>query len=569
MVTPAPTIDKLEEITHQLNFNNDIYILTMKTIPYEKIHFNIRQVNNISFYYYEKDYDYEEITKILLLQRNYYDNINKIFKFYDTALKRNKVSLTQDKQKKIMILSLKKVLDFDEIECCLNLIEKKITNEEMITILFNEIKEMKLNQNKRHDYNINNINNYENNENNEMIQTLIKKNEQLEKKINFIIDENIKLKNSISELKNTLEEINKKNNKEEKEEKEEKKEKEIFVEEEVNFKMQNIDINFYGNPELLTLRDTITNNNSNSGWLREFALYTRLTDNVEYLVYNNKNSYNLDVIRLKDKKLVHYLKGHKDKVSVIRYFVQKNIKEYLLSCDESRIVFCWDIQNFSQKFKIHTNYSGYIWDALILFNIRENNYIFLPSNSTNEYTKIYEFNDLPQFVKNIYNTNENKTNYILPWYYNNNYYLIECCNSKISINNILKDEHYATLSNEPEGLHCCGYIFNDNFLCVTDYNNNLIRIWDLINKSIFSEIYYESNLAYGIIPWNDNYSIVACSGCLVIIDLKQKRMVNKISFKKLKPNFCGIKKIKLSNLGECVVCSDVNNSIRLFNLKNI
>ena len=99
MVTPAPTIDKLEEITHQLNFNNDIYILTMKTIPYEKIHFNIRQVNNISFYYYEKDYDYEEITKILLLQRNYYDNINKIFKFYDTALKRNKVSLTQDKQK--------------------------------------------------------------------------------------------------------------------------------------------------------------------------------------------------------------------------------------------------------------------------------------------------------------------------------------------------------------------------------------------------------------------------------------------------------------------------------------
>ena len=558
-VTPAPLVDKPElenmQNNYQLDFNNDTYLLTIKTISSEKILFNLRQINNISFYYYEKIYEYEEITKILLLEKNYYDNINKIFKFLDTAIKRNIVSLTQDKLKKIMILSLKKVMDFDEVECCLNLIENKITNEEMITILFNEIKQMKLNKNE-----INTSNIINNDNNNEIIQQLIKKNEELEKKMNSIIDENIQLKNSITELKKILNEIKGKNIKEE---------KEVYIEENINFKNQNIDINFYGNPDNLEFKEIITNNHSKSGWLREFAVFTRLKDNIEYLVYSNKSNFILEVLRIKDKKLMHYFKGHKDQVSVIRYFVHNNTKEYILSCDESRIVFCWDIQNYAQKFKINTNYSGYIWDALILFNIREKNYIFLPSNNSNEYTKIYDFNDFPQFIKNIFGTNENKTNYLLSWYYNKNYYLIECCNSKISINNIFKDENYANLRNEPEGSHCCGYIFKDNLLCVTDYNNSFIRIWNLVNKSIYCEISYEANLAYGIIPWNDIYSIVACSGCFIIIDLKQQRMVNKIVFKKVKTSLCGIQKIKLSNLGECIVCSDANNTIRLFNLKKI
>ena len=563
-VTPAPLVDKPElqnfeqmQNNYQLGFNNDTYLLTIKTISFEKILFDLRQINNISFYYYEKIYEYEEITKILLLEKNYYDNINKIFKFIDTAIKRNFVSLTQDKLKKIMILSLKKVMDFDEVKCCLDLIEKKITNEEMITILFNEIKQMKLN--KKKEINISNINNNDNN--NEIIQELIKKNEELEKKMNSIIDENIQLKNSISELKNIINEIKDKNIKNEI--------KEEYIEEDINFNNQDIDINFYGNPENLEFKDIITNIHSKSGWLRQFAVFTRIKDNIEYLVYSNINNYNLDLIRIKDKKLVHYFKGHKDQVSVIRYFVQNNIKEYILSCDESRVVFCWDIQNYSQKFKIHTNYSGYIWDALILFNIREKNYLFLPSNNTNEYTKIYEFNDFPQFIKDIFGSNEKKTNYLLPWYYNNNYYLIECCNSIISINNIFKDENYANLKYEPEGSHCCGYLFKDNLLCVTDYNNSFIRIWNLVNKSIYCEIDYEAKLAYGIIPWNDIYSIVACSGCLIIIDLKQQKMVNKLVFKKVKSSLCGIQKIKLSNLGECLVCSDANNTIRLFNLTYI
>ena len=68
---------------------------------------------------------------------------------------------------------------------------------------------------------------------------------------------------------------------------------------------------------------------------------------------------------------------------------------------------------------------------------------------------------------------------MIPWLYKNKYYIIECCYKKISINNMLEDECYANLTMNPEGLHCCGYIYNDNYLCVSDNNNNCIRIWDL------------------------------------------------------------------------------------------
>ena len=166
------------EKSFELNYNKDIYLLLIEKISEKKIKFKIRQINNISFYYYENIYCYEEITKILLLEKNYYDNIDKIFKFYENSITRQKVSLIIDKEKKIIKLSLKKVMDFDEVNCYMDLYEKKLTNEEMIIILFNKIKEIELKGNDNNNINIKNNNNYD------IINNLIKKNEEMEKKIN-------------------------------------------------------------------------------------------------------------------------------------------------------------------------------------------------------------------------------------------------------------------------------------------------------------------------------------------------------------------------------------------------
>ena len=58
---------------------------------------------------------------------------------------------------------------------------------------------------------------------------------------------------------------------------------------------------------------------------------------------------------------------------------------------------------------MQTKYKGNIIDALLLFNILNNNYILLSSRDDNEYSKLYEFKENTKFVKNIYGTNEHKT----------------------------------------------------------------------------------------------------------------------------------------------------------------
>ena len=86
---------------------------------------------------------------------------------------------------------------------------------------------------------------------------------------------------------------------------------------------------------------------------------------------------------------------------------------------------------------------------------------------------------------------------------------------------------------------------------------------------MYKEIELDTSLGLEIIPWNNIYSIIACGGYLVVVDLKQGKTVCKIKCIKVMTNFCGIKKIQISDFGECLICSDNKSNISLFNLNNI
>ena len=89
-----------EEKEYELKVNNDTYKLLIKSKKDEKICFSLRLTNEISYYYYRHDYEYEEITKILFLIKEHYDNIKKVFTFYDKAVKNNQVALCKDEKNK-------------------------------------------------------------------------------------------------------------------------------------------------------------------------------------------------------------------------------------------------------------------------------------------------------------------------------------------------------------------------------------------------------------------------------------------------------------------------------------
>ena len=494
----------LESKEYELKLDNDTYLLKMELNLNEQINLNLRKVNNLSFYCYSKEYKYDSLLKLLLLNKDYYDNISKIYNFFDKAISKKKVKLIKEKEKQ-MILLLKNVIEFEEIDCKLDLKETKITNEEMIKILFNEIREIKIKgiQNNNDNKEEKNNNKYEELESkinslNEKINLLSEENKRdkkeylsninsLNEKINLLSEENKNLKFILDKYENILNERVKEINKEE----------EITP---IENKENDLNINFKDNPQNLKFTEYLRTNHF-AKYMAIFDAYIGLKDHIEYLIFNNKNNYNLEIMRIKDKTIITSLKGHNRGTTVIKYYLKDNKEEYILSCDGNKLVIIWDIQNnFNKKYTLQAKYKGYIYDALLLFNIFNNNYILLSSIEYDEYSELYEFKEDTKFVKNIYGTNKNNTFFLIPWLYKKNYYIIECCYQRISINNMLKDENYAILKKDPEGCHYWGYIFNDDFLCVSDYDNKFIRIWDLVNKVIYKQINYEGDCGMGIIP---------------------------------------------------------------------
>ena len=137
---------------------------------------------------------------------------------------------------------------------------------------------------------------------------------------------------------------------------------------------------------------------------------------------------------------------------------------------------------------------------------------------------------------------------------------------KIIISNLLEDELYSELINQPEGDHYRGYFYykdNNDYLCSSCYNG-YINIWDLYNKTIFKVINTNwSELAH-IIEWNKKYIIVADynNKTFKIIDI-ENNSINNIKSEHKKELVC-IKKINHPIYGESLLSAGRDNIIKLW-----
>ena len=532
----------IETKNYKLNLDNDTFLLTIETFPNENIEFKVKQINELSISYFYKKYSFEEILQKLYLYKEFNKNISNILKFIDASISQNKMILIKDKEKKIK-LSLKRIIDLNEIDCIIELDEIKLKNEELVQLLFNEMKEIKSKGiGKGDDQNvIITINQLK-----KELEQKNKEKEEMKKKIDLLIEENNKMKDNFEKYKKYVEEkLNDLKNKD------------------INFFTEINNENFIQNPINLKYYEILTTNHSNAGKLSNFEVFTGSKDNIPYLVYHNENNFNLEVMRLTDNTIVHFLKKHTGKVTVINYYKKNNDNEYLLSCDLNKLVVIWEIQNnFNIKSSIQEEYVGVIWDAHLLLDLNNKDYILLSSGKKEEFIKLLKLKDNNcYFIKNIFGTKENITNYMIPWFYNFKYYVINFYND-ISIHNIFENECYAKLTVEKSS-YFCGFIYNKNYLCANDRTNNLLRIWDLINKNIVKEIKYDGELGREIIQWNNTYTIIACKYSVIIINLEKGEMISKISIKRC---IGGVKKIFLDRAGECLIVSDFNNTILLFRI---
>ena len=335
------------------------------------------------------------------------------------------------------------------------------------------------------------------------------------------------------------------------------------------------------NPNLKYKLDII-NTNDTYGVNDIFEVFISLKDKKQYIVSPNIN-YNLDILNLLDNKIILSLEGHENRITTVRYFINnKDNKEYLISADKNKIVIIWDItNNYDIKFKIETGYKKYIYSCLLLFPNKENNikdevddgYIITSTDSINDdnscsATKIYSFNN-GTLVRYIHNSNTYKVWYLLYWYNKNDnkYYIIELVNKKIVINDLLENEVYCELIQEPEHHHYSGFIYNRDdidYLCSSS-QNGLINIWDLYNKKIFKIINTNKCQLFHIIEWDNKYVIVvdSCNISFKIIDMQIYKVISEIKGQH-NENAISVKKICHPIYGNSLLSVAIDKTIKLW-----
>ena len=145
---------------------------------------------------------------------------------------------------------------------------------------------------------------------------------------------------------------------------------------------------------------------------------------------------------------------------------------------------------------------------------------------------------------------------MLTWIYKNKHYLIIFCQQKIPIVNIFEEEEsYGSLYIKGLYKPKNGFIYNDNYLCVIDSNNGCLRIWDLITKIQYKRIFIDFKVINGILLWDKIYAIISITEAFILVNLEEGKVVNKIKSNQGYNGYNYMNKIRLSDLGECLICS--------------
>ena len=189
----------IESKKYELKLREDTYSLLIERFE-NLISFKIRQINNICLYQYFREYKYEDILNLLSLIKNQYEDLSKIFIYFDKMINKQKVFLDYNNENKLMILKVKRTVDIEEFECNIELEETKLENDEINKLLIDEIKILKLNNKKQ----------IEENKYKEIINNFTEINKQNKEYIKKLEEKIIKLENNsvdrghISQLESKL-----------------------------------------------------------------------------------------------------------------------------------------------------------------------------------------------------------------------------------------------------------------------------------------------------------------------------------------------------------------------------
>lgn len=138
--TPTPEKSINASQKYELKLEDIIYSLEVQLNSEDKLSFKLTKSDNLSLYYYFKEFNYNDILNLLPLNKEQFDNLSKIFSFFDKVVTNKELNLVFNQNDKEMILKFKTILDSKEFESEIKLNEIKLSNEEMFKILLDREK---------------------------------------------------------------------------------------------------------------------------------------------------------------------------------------------------------------------------------------------------------------------------------------------------------------------------------------------------------------------------------------------------------------------------------------------
>ena len=242
-----------------------------------------------------------------------------------------------------------------------------------------------------------------------------------------------------------------------------------------------------------------------------FEAFISVKDEKPYLVYQNKNNYNLEVFKiLKNKyKIVTSIEGHSTKITCLKYYYNENKNiEYLISSDYGGNIIVTNItDDYKKKYiKIPKYEDGQISCCLMIFNIYNKekldikNGLVLVSNKNslgegNLPTRLYILNEngLFSYYTDLASSSNN-TSYMIYWFNKRlkKDYIIDIGHLKISVINLVESDLYATFTTHLNTWHHCGFVYCDeenktDLLFFTSIKS-IVFVIDLYTKQIIKII---------------------------------------------------------------------------------
>ena len=306
-----------------------------------------------------------------------------------------------------------------------------------------------------------------------------------------------------------------------------------------------------------------------------------ITPYIDSINFQNED-YFINLINLKNNKIIKKLEGHKVRITTVRMFQNpKTKKVYLISADIDDNVIIWDIQNnfkiiFEKKFEYEP--FSFIYSTLLIFG-EKNTWLVVSSISEKNKTLVVDINKNNNLIEIL--GSENLPVYSLSYWFNNDantdnekHNIIQCGKNEILITQFPINKTYFEIKTDEKYMYNSGSLvfkIKDQDMLAISACSGLIIIFDLIQKNIVKKIEMENVHFYSFIKWNENYLLLndTRNRKIIVIDLNNDyKIVRKIYLPEMDMDVF-MKKIIHPEYNESILTSGKNFKINLFILRGI